>query len=149
MSSQSKAIKLLRQLSIVGLVLYGLVVSYQNAASAKALWNPEKPFNNPVDKWQKRMDRLKNAIPGGTTTLGYVADWDLPGVQYDAVDQDAEYMITQYSLAPIRVILGVDQEWIIGNFTDQGYKDWLDAQLPSYEIKDLGFGIYVIHRTTP
>jgi hypothetical protein len=149
MSSQTKAIKLLRLLSIVGLVVYGVVVSYQNAASAKALWNPDKPFDNPVDKWQKRMDRVRNTIPEGITTIGYAADWDLPGVQYNAVDQDAEYMITQYSLAPIQVVPGLDQEWVIGNFTNEDFKNWLDDQLSSYQIKDLGFGIYVIHRTVP
>ena len=146
---QMQAIKFLRQIAILGLVTYGLMISFKNAASAAALWDPNRPFNNPVDRWEKRILRVKNFIPAEVPALGYVADWDLPGVQYSEIDQDAEYMITQYTLAPIPVKPGFDQEWIIGNFTIPGFEDWLDQQMQSYEITKLDHGIYIIHRTTP
>lgn len=134
---------------MIGLVLFGLSVSYQSAKSAAVLWDPDKPFNNPVDKWETRLSRLKDQLPENVSILGYAADWDLPGVEYNVIDQDAEYMLTQYALAPIPVKPGLDQEWIIGNFTHQGFKDWLDEQIPSYEIVDLKQGIYLIHRDLP
>jgi hypothetical protein len=43
----------------------------------------------------------------------------------------------------------LDHEWIIGNFTDTKFRDWLDQNLSSYQLTEIGFGIYVIHRTSP
>lgn len=149
MALNHNLLKLLRQTALVGLVLFSLIVSYHTARTAAFSWDPQQPFDNPVDKWEKRIQRVRSHIPGDVTTLGYVADWDLPGVQYDIIDQDAEYMLTQYALAPLRVIPGLDQEWIIGNFTHAGFEAWLDEQIPSYEIVDLKQGIYLIHRSLP
>ncbi|HJS18408.1 MAG TPA: hypothetical protein VJ785_06655 [Anaerolineales bacterium] len=149
MAFRMKLLKYVRQMTVIGLVIFSLIVSYKNAASVAGRWDPAQPFNNPVDKWEKRINRIKNFIPEDVTLIGYVADWDLPGIQYNLVDQDAEYMLTQYALAPIQVKPGLDPEWVIGNFTTPGFEDWLDKQLQSYEIIDLDQGIYIIHRNVP
>lgn len=144
-----QALKLLRQIAIISLVLYGVFLSYETYITAAGLWDPEKPYDNSVDKWQKRIIPVKDLIPPGVTSLGYVADWDLPGIEVNVIDQDSEYMLTQYALAPIKVKPGLDQEWIIGNFTTPGFMDWLDEQMASYDITSLSHGIYLIHRTRP
>lgn len=134
---------------MVGLVGLSLFVAYRNTSSAMAAWNPEQPDNNPVDRWEKRIQPVRNHLPEDITLVGYVADWDIPNSEYNPIDQDAEYVLTQYAMAPIMVKPGLEQEWIIGNFLHPGFEAWLDQSLPSYEIKSLGFGIYLIHRTSP
>ncbi len=138
-----------RQAAVVGLVGLSLFVAYRTTSVAMAAWNPEQPDNNPVDRWEKRLRPVRNHLPEDITLVGYVADWDIPDSEYNPIDQDAEYVLTQYAMAPIMVQPGLEQEWIIGNFLHPGYEAWLDRSLPSYEIKSLGFGIYVIHRTSP
>lgn len=134
---------------MVGLVGLSLFVAYRNTSSAVAAWDPEQPHNNPVERWEKRIQPVRNHLPEDITLVGYVADWDIPNSEYNPIDQDAEYVLTQYALAPIMVQPGLEQEWIIGNFLHPGFEEWLDQSLPSYEIKSLGFGIYLIHRTSP
>ena len=149
MVSRTQLLKRLRQAAVVGLVGLSLFVAYRNTSSAMAAWNPEQPDNNPVDRWEKRIQPVRNHLPEDITLVGYVADWDIPNSEYNPIDQDAEYVLTQYAMAPIMVKPGLEQEWIIGNFLHPGFEAWLDHSLPSYEIKSLGFGIYLIHRTSP
>lgn len=138
-----------RQAAVLGLVLFSLFVAYKNTSFARASWDPDQPNNNPVDKWEKRVRPIRELLPKDVNLVGYVADWDIPDSGYNLIDQDAEYVLTQYALAPIMVQPGLEQEWIIGNFIHPGYEVWLDRSLPSYEIRSLGFGMYLIHRTSP
>ncbi len=50
------------------------------------------------------MAPIPGMLPAGVEAVGYLADWDLPGRAFDPVDQDAEYMLTKYSLTPLHVV---------------------------------------------
>lgn len=126
-----------------------LFVAYHNTSSLLAAWDPNQPFDNPVDKWEQRLKHVRDYIPDDVTQLGYVADWNLPSASPDLPNQDTEYVLTQYVLAPYMVTPGLDHEWIIGNFSNPEFESWLDQSLPAYEIQSFGFGIYLIHRTEP
>ena len=149
MVSRTQLLLRLRQAAVVGLVGLSLFVAYRTTSSAMAAWDPEQPDNNPVDRWEKRIQPVRNHLPEDIRLVGYAADWDIPDSEFNPIDQDAEYVLTQYALAPIMVQPGLEQEWIIGNFLHPGFEAWLDQSLPPYEIKSLGFGIYLIHRTSP
>ena len=43
--------------------------------------------------------------------IGYISDSDVPGAAYDAANDEGEYILTQYALAPIIIVRGTDQEW--------------------------------------
>jgi len=117
-----------------------------NGMAARVRWNQDPLSIDSVSKWEKRVKSVLEHAPGNVEVFGYVADWDIPASEYDIIDQDTEYTLTQYALAPRKVQPGLDHEWIIGNFTVPGFRDWLDKKLPSYEIIELGFGIYLIHQ---
>jgi hypothetical protein len=139
----------LRAVAMISLILYSIFVAATNGLAARARWNRDSQTSDSVSKWEKRVKPVLDHIPSTVTKLGYVADWDIPDSGYDIIDQDNEYTLTQYALAPRIVQPGLDHEWIIGNFTDSGFQDWLDQNLSSYEMIEIGFGIYVIHRTSP
>ncbi len=139
----------LRAIVMISLILYSVFVAATNGLAARARWNRDSQTSDSVSKWEKRVKPVLNHIPSNVTELGYVADWDIPGSGYDIIDQDNEYTLTQYALAPRIVQPGLDHEWMIGNFTDKGFRSWLDKNLSSYKIIEIGFGIYVIHRTSP
>jgi len=132
----------LRIIAMIGLITFSLFVTINNGMAARG--NPSS--GDSVSKWEKRVKPVLNRVPGNKKVLGYVADWDIPNAEYEIIDQETEYTLTQYALAPRAVQPGLDHEWIIGNFTKPGFEDWLNQNLPSYEISELGFGIYLIHR---
>jgi len=138
--------RLIRIAAVLCLVLYVFYSTLINGLFAHRSWNPELVKNNSVTKWEKRIKSVLDYIPQDVKVVGYVADWDLPGVQYDLVDQDAEYVLTQYTLAPLMIQPGFEQEWIIGNFVEAGFQEWLDENLDDYEFINFGRGIYLIHR---
>jgi hypothetical protein len=138
----------LRAIAIISLVTFSIFVAVTNGLAARAKWNQNSQSTDSVSKWEKRVKPVLDHVPSNITSFGYVADWDVPGSEYNIIDQDNEYTLTQYALAPRIVQPGLDHEWIIGNFTDTGFRDWLDKNLSSYEIIEIGFGIYVIHRTS-
>jgi hypothetical protein len=137
-----------RIIAIIGLVALGLVVAGNNAIHARSRSEQEGSSIDTVSKWEARIHRVLAHLPSDANEIGYVADWDIPGMEYDLVDQETEYTLTQYALAPRMVQPGLDHEWIIGNFTSIGFRDWLDKNLASYEIIEMGFGIYLIHNTS-
>jgi len=139
----------LRAIALISLLLYSILVAATNGWTAFARWNRNSQVGDSVSKWEKRVKPVLDHIPSAITELGYAADWDIPGSGYDIIDQDNEYTLTQYALAPRKLQPGLDHEWIIGNFTYTGFRNWLDKNLASYNIIEIGFGIYVIHRTSP
>jgi hypothetical protein len=139
----------LRAIAMISLVLYSIFVAATNGLAAHSRWNRDSRAGDSVSKWEMRVKPVFDHIPSDITELGYVADWDITDSGYDIIDQDNEYTLTQYALAPRFVQPGLDHEWIIGNFTDKGFRKWLDKNLSSYKIREIGFGIYVIHRTSP
>ena len=149
MFSRTQLLHRLRQAAVAGLVILSLFEAYHNTTSALADWDPDQPQNNSVDRWEERIQPIRNHLPEDVTLVGYAADWDIPDSEYNPIDQDAEYVLTQYALAPIMVEPGLEHEWIIGNFLNPAFESWLDESLPAYEIRSLGFGIYLIHRTSP
>jgi hypothetical protein len=138
----------LHLLATISLVLFGTYVSLDNARFAHSSQTQVTPSGDAVSKWEKRIQPALEHVPEGIQVVGYVAEWDLPGVEYNLVDQDTEYTLTQYALAPRSLQPGLEPEWIIGNFTRPGFREWLDQNLPSYEIREIGFGIYLIHRSS-
>jgi len=138
----------LRIIAMISLVTVSIVVAITNGLAARAKWNENSQSIDSVSKWEKRVKAVLNHVPNNVTEFGYVADWDIPNSGYNIIDQDNEYTLTQYALAPRIVQPGLDHEWIIGNFTYPGFRDWLAKNLSSYKITEIGFGIYVIHRTS-
>jgi hypothetical protein len=89
-----------RIIAILGLVAPGLVVAVNNAIHARSIAEQERSSIDTVSKWETRIHRVLAHLPSDTQEIGYVADWDIPGMDYDLVDQETEYTLTQYALAP-------------------------------------------------
>jgi hypothetical protein len=91
-------------------------------------------------KWEERMQAVHRTLPVSVREVGYISDPEMTA-------QVQEYSLTKYALAPVVVRQGVDYEWLIGNFTQPGFEDFIQAQIPAgYSIQKLGAGIYLIHR---
>ena len=114
--------------------------NYQDIAAA------QNAAGEPVAEWERRFAPLKKIMPFTEGTVGYVSDSPVAGIDYYNPDDQIEYTLTQYVMAPIVVRKGADREWIIGNFSKQGYEDWIRANPGPYEVTSLSYGVYLIHR---
>ena len=114
--------------------------------------SPVFMMNSGAQAWEARMKPVKLALPKDVQELGYVSDLDLliNPTQEQLFTEVDEFPLTMYSMTPRNVQHGLGFEWIIGNFTQPGFKDYLDTNLPKgYELQSMGFGIYLIRNNAP
>ena len=104
---------------------------------------------DPVTQWETKFDRLKKALPSEADAVGYLADWDVPGIPYNDGDQHGEYILIQYALSPVIVARGTDHEWIVGNLTSNAYEKWQSSSHGKFEVTFLKNNLYLIHKVKP
>ena len=99
-----------------------------------------------VANWDARFTPVKEALPIQRGTLGYIADWDIPGADFAPSDQDAEFILTQYAFAPFILVRGADQEWIIGSLSPRSYEKWTRIRTGEYKDFEFKGNVYLFHR---
>ncbi len=133
--------------AIILLAGFSVYSSFQYWAAIRRNLDPAFVINDPQSKWEKRI--LAINLPSNIgNEIGYVADWDI-NPNSDPIGQDEEYVLTQYTLAPLIVKRGSGYEWIVGNLTLPQTNDWLNQNFKGADIHYYGWGIYLIHRVKP
>jgi hypothetical protein len=141
MSGSTKAI--IRRAAFALFLMVEIFVGWKNFQDIAAT---ENAAGEPVAEWERRFAPLKKIMPFSQGTVGYVSDSPVTGIDYYNPNDQIEYTLTQYVMAPVVVRKGIDHEWIIGNFSKQGYEAWIRANPGRYEITSLNYGVYLIHR---
>lgn len=100
-----------------------------------------------VTIWQQRMVRVLRAIPS-KGTIGYLSDRDFAGLTYNPIDQDEEFVMTQYWLSPRILVEDGNQDYVIINLAYQTIPQiqQLLAKKNLRLVKSFGFGIYLGRR---
>jgi hypothetical protein len=78
--------------------------------------------------------------------VGYISNEDILGKVLSTNDAQGEYVLTQYSIAPLVLVRGTDQEWNILNLEPENYKKWMQENEKSFELVKVGGGMYLVHR---
>lgn len=99
-----------------------------------------------TEKWGARFKPVLEALPIQRGTLGYLAEWDVPGADFVPSDLDVEYIITQYYFSPFILARGVDHEWIVGSLNPRAYELWKQTRAGKYEEFKFKGNIYLFHR---
>jgi hypothetical protein len=100
--------------------------------------------NDGAAQWEARMKSVREHLPASVPELGYISDSENVGAKVE------EYLLTKYALIPVAVHPGPNYEWVIGNFTQPGFQQIIDAQISEdYTLEKLGAGIYLIHKSKP
>ena len=133
----------LRAAMVGAVILWSMVQSINHLISTKALGSLAQ---DPVTIWESKFNKLKKALPVEVKTVGYLADWDIPGIEYSNGDQHGEYVLVQYVLSPVIAVRGTEQEWIIGNLTPQAHEKWLRGTRGEYEVTFFKHNLYLIHK---
>ena len=138
-----KAIPYLKIILICLLVFYCFRSVAGQLSLARELVNSDGPF---FADWEKRFEPIKGDLPFQYGVVGYVADWDIPGLEYDPANTEAEHILTQYTLTPIVVSRDVSQEWIIVNLDAANFDMWLASQEGNFEMTRYKYNLYLVHR---
>ncbi|MGE5250821.1 MAG: hypothetical protein ACM3QS_11485 [Bacteroidota bacterium] len=96
--------------------------------------------------WETRISRAKEALPIKRGVIGYVGEWDVPGISYAFWDQESEYLLAQYTLAPFILKKGAAAEWNVAVLNPKALAVWQALHEGEFEMIDVGHSVYVLHR---
>jgi hypothetical protein len=103
-----------------------------------------------VTIWQERMSRLIPALPP-SGVIGYLSERDFPGLGFDEGDQDEEFAMTQFTIAPRILEQGAGRQFVIVNMarTPAAKVRSLASGLGLRYDSEVGNGIYLFRRGLP
>ena len=128
---------------IILMVVASLYASVINLISTKNLGSVS---DDPVADWEKRFAPIKPQIPFERGVIGYISDADVPGASYDAANDEGEYVLTQYVLAPVIIKRGTNQEWNIANLDRPAFELWSKSNAGRFQVTAFKGGLYLLHR---
>jgi len=136
-------IKWLQRLVIALIVISSLYASIQTLISTKDLGSTR---DDPVADWEVRFQPLKERLPFQRGVVGYITNSDIPGADFDAADEQGEYVLVQYVMSPIIVVKGTNQEWNVANLSPKAYKLWSQSNQGQFEVIPFKGNIYLLHK---
>lgn len=125
------------------IVTLALAASVQNLLSTRELGSVR---DDPVAAWEVRFAAVKQRLPFRRGVVGYISDANIPGAVYDPANDEGEYVLTQYVMAPIIIVKGTDQEWNIANLDRAAFEQWSQANADQFQVTTLKGGLYLLHR---
>jgi hypothetical protein len=105
--------------------------------------------DDPVADWETRFAPLKEELPFRRGVVGYISDANVPGAIYDSANDQGEYVLAQYVLAPIIIVTGTDQEWNVANLDRAAFTLWEKSNHVKFEVTAFKGGLYLLHRIRP
>ena len=141
---QIKKIHPYLKIGMICLLIASSILSVGQAYSrASELVDTDGPF---FVEWEKRFDPIKEELPLTRGVIGYAADWDVPGVDYDPANTEAEHILTQFTLAPIIVSRDTSHEWIIVNMDKENFETWFALQDGEFVVTKYKYNLYLLRR---
>ena len=108
-----------------------------------AAYDPNALNQDPTTLWAERLARIKNDLPANGV-VGYLSEMDYPGLKYDIIDADEEFVMTQYTLTPLILDRGSSEhDYIIANIVGEGPFDFEEV-FGLRVVNEYGFGIYLL-----
>ncbi|GAP21099.1 hypothetical protein [Leptolinea tardivitalis] len=98
-----------------GLAIFSAIKGYEAAIEYSS--NP--PETDMVTDWDRRLRKFRLDLPE-SGIVGYLSDRDIPGYKYGIRDEEVEFILTQYTLAPVVLERGANHKVVVGNFRDDG-----------------------------
>ncbi|NLF50847.1 MAG: hypothetical protein GX577_06890 [Leptolinea sp.] len=114
---------------LMALVLFSTYESFRSSVTASEGLDEL----DMVTAWDRRMRKIREILPDHGV-IGYLADWDIPNVKYGSSDQEVEFLLAQYTVAPVVLERGADHDLILGNFNDSGETAKMAKILDTFEI---------------
>lgn len=128
---------------LIIIALAALTDQFINLRDSLETWDPNSLNQDPTTLWAERLQKIKNDLPE-EGVVGYLSEMDYPGLSYDIIDSDEEFVMTQYMLTPLILDRGnPNYDLVIGNFVGKGpfkFEEVFGLQV----VNEYGFGIYLL-----
>ena len=99
-----------------------------------------------LDTWEDHLQPVRDALPIKRGVIGFVGEWDVPGIESAFMDQESEYLLTQYALAPLILVRGAVAEWNIAILNRGAFAIWEQSNQGKFEVIPFKHNIYLLHR---
>ena len=132
----------LQNITVILLVVASAVTSVQYMRSTFGMQRGSEA----LDAWEARLEPVKAALPIKRGLVGYVSEWDVPGAEYGEWDQESEYLLAQYALAPLILVKGGSQEWNVAVLSRSSMHVWQELHAGEYELIPLKHNVYLLHK---
>lgn len=90
------------------------------------------------------MQLVKETIPVRRGLIGYISEEDIKGIEFAFWDNETEFILTQYALAPLILKKGLAAEWNVVVLQEEYLTMWLEANPGEYEIIKVKSQFYVL-----
>lgn len=101
-----------------------------------------------IASWNERLEKLIEPIPFERGFVGYLSNEDIPGTNFNSNDAEGEFVLTQYAIAPLILVRGAEQDWVILNLDPETLKKWREENANQFEVVQSGGGMTLAHRVT-
>ena len=136
----------LQRVILAGIIAASIYFGFQNLRSAMAIGSLT---SDPVTQWEVRFQAVKKLLPFQRGVTGYLTNSDVPGAKYDVNNEDGEYTLTQYSMAPIILVRGDNEEWTIASLNSKAFQLWSQSNHGQFRVIPLKDDLYLLQRLTP
>jgi len=98
-----------------------------------------------ISKWEERFKPIKEDLPFEQGVVSYLNDANMTNVD-DEGNMAAEYVLTQFVMAPTIVQQGDKHEWVLLNMTEKNFKIWLEKKGEAYTVSSYSSNLYLAQR---
>src|SRR5512141_1776447 len=138
-------IPLIKKLAIVLFILISFYSSVTYLMANIQAWNPRLITNDGVYDWDTRLSVLRSELPSDVKVVGYISDWDITP-DYNYPNNETEYVLTQYTMAPVVVARNGEHEWVIVNLSPKDFETWRATQPADIKVTKYPLGLFLVHR---
>lgn len=128
---------------LIMIILAAFIDQMIHLRDSMSMYDPNALNQDPTTLWAERLERIKNDLPV-IGVVGYLSEMDYPGLKYDIIDADEEFVMTQYTLTPLILDRGSSEhDYIIANIVGEGPFDFEEV-FGLRVVNEYGFGIYLL-----
>ena len=137
--------KYVQRVVLVAIALLGLKTGIENFKSGIAERSNDAEV---IATWNDRLSKLIEPIPFERGLVGYLSNEDIPGTTFDSNDAEGEFVLAQYAVAPLILVRGMEQEWVILNLDSETFEKWRQENAKEFEVVRSGGGMVLVHKVT-
>ena len=134
--------KYLQRVFLIVIAILGVKTGVENFVSTINMDSNDTSVIN----WDERISNLTSSVPFKRGFIGYISNADISGAAFNEDDTFAEYILTQFAVAPLIIVQGTDQEWNILNLDRVTYETWYQTNADEFEVVGFGGGVYLVHK---
>jgi hypothetical protein len=129
---------------LIILAVFSLGSSFSALQYALSRWKFSGDLLDDPIIMANRLKLLEASLPP-RGSIGYLSEQDIPGLGFNPIDQDEEFAMTQYALAPRIIVRGADQPLVIVNIPNQTSQSIQNMTAPFglTLVEKFDFGLYL------